>query len=302
MSTHAEQRAALAAELEAVETRVADLDAERARLAPKPDGSGMLAPSTDPRFAELLSEIPVQESHAETLKGEIARLDNIIAHEARLAGAVEEGLAARASWQVAEARTGDLGRQAANLRAKVDALRSQADSAEAEATQAEDLASREYARAVAAGDAKAEKAASASFQAVQDEADKAAVAARQRRGLVASMEAEIGELTSAAEAARSEAEAARRRMLAALSLRLQAEFDDAMGELLDLLARIAWAESEVGLSPRHWVAKLWSPRFAAGRGDFVGEREVNQRAAALSLADLLVDLDSLAGNGEEGGQ
>lgn len=298
-----EQRAALAAELETAQSNLAALAAERKRIEPQPSvgANGLYsAGSPNPRYGEVLGELSQAESKVESLQSQIAYLDKIIDHENAVSGAVATAQDARLDMEQARARLGKLKGQIAHLAGRIEALTGEAEAIETESMTMDEQAVGAYAKAVAAADGKAEKAAQAQLNAAQEAGPKTVIAVRQKRSLAEALRQEAEQLASQAEAAKDAVQTAERRMLGAIETRLGHEFDIAAQELLDLLARIVCARKAMGRDAFYLLRDLAIPRFGVGLDRFRGD-DVSKIAAGLGIDDLLAELGVLVAADQDQG-
>jgi hypothetical protein len=281
---------ALTAELERLQVDLAGLRSEldiieKAREA---RGDQSRYREHNPRRGELLCDVPALESQIDAVKEQLTLLDKTDEFFKRARESGVKATAAQIAMVAAEKQSAELGAKIVKLQEKIDALQAERSNAESKASEAEEIAARKYAIAIAAGsDKKAEAAALTELRKAQEITSAILSARADNERVISALTAEIESLEGQALTAKEGANDQRSQMYRAVMDGLEGQWDDEVSRLVSIGAKLAKAAQRAGIP--HGLHQLHVPVFNPS-SVFIGKDTLDRMADEIDDTSLIVEI------------
>jgi DNA-binding phage protein len=299
------RRAEITAKLKADQSSLAKMERELASI---PSTSRYLSgrsgaetySSEDSRRSGLRQEISSRRARVEAMEDELRQLDKTSAYRDRIETAIPRAQDAREAMHGAQMRYSELTNRAGRLREKITEIRAASLVDEERARQAESAAARDFAAAIADGDAVTEKKALASLAKARESNALSRAKANDDEHFVYTLEQQAAAIESEAATAAELAREHRSAMYEAISDSLASEWDSVVAVLASVGARLSAVRFAGGRAfPELW--QLHVPRFEPGQ-TFLAERDLSRGASGIDAGAILDELLSDAEDAPQEGR
>lgn len=238
-----------------------------------------------PEATAASEKISADESRVRSIAAELERLDNEINYRERLENAEQTKAQARQLMSDSASAVSTLEGKRGLLFGRLQAIQSDMELALEAARQAELDAANLYARSIASGDSKGEKAASSEMQKAGNQLVEADENARRQELLTSALQAEIDSLDTQIAKAQQQGRDAQSAALAATEIALGDEWNHLAEQLVSVGARILAANRHRG-GAGMVLSRLSLPGFGPSASELQRD-DVLDRAEGIALADLL---------------
>ncbi|MBA1316114.1 hypothetical protein G7032_09565 [Pseudomonas monteilii] len=238
-----------------------------------------------PEATAAMEKISADEARVRTISAELDRLDNEINYRERLENAEQAKAQARQLMSDSASAVSILEGKRGLLFGRLQAIQSDMELALEAARQAELDAANLYARSIASGDSKGEKAANSEMQKASNQLVEADEHARRQELLASALQAEIDSLDTQIANAQKQGHDAQSAALAATEIALGDEWNHLAEQLVSVGARILAANRHRG-GAGMVLSRLSLPGFGPSASELQRD-DVLDRAKGIALADLL---------------
>lgn len=238
-----------------------------------------------PEATAAAEKMSADESRVRSIAAELERLDNEINYRERLENAEESKAQARQLMSDSTSAVSMLEGKRRLLFGRLQAIQKDMELAVEAARQAELDAANLYARSIASGDSKGEKAANTEMQKASNQLVEADEHARRQELLMNALQAEIDSLDTQIAHAQQQGSEAQNAALAATEIALGDEWNHLAEQLVAVGARILAANRHRG-GAGMVLSRLSIPGFGPSASEFQRD-DVLGRAKGITLADLL---------------
>ncbi|MHC5129232.1 hypothetical protein ACYST8_24645 [Pseudomonas inefficax] len=238
-----------------------------------------------PEATAAAEKMSADESRVRSIAAELERLDNEINYRERLENAEESKTQARQLMSDSTSAVSMLEGKRRLLFGRLQAIQKDMELAVEAARQAELDAANLYARSIASGDSKGEKAANTEMQKASNQLVEADEHARRQELLTNALQAEIDSLDTQIAHAQQQRSEAQNAALAATEIALGDEWNHLAEQLVAVGARILAANRHRG-GAGMVLSRLSIPGFGPSASEFQRD-DVLGRAKGITLADLL---------------
>lgn len=238
-----------------------------------------------PEATAAAEKMSADESRVRSIAAELDRLDNEINYRERLENAEESKTQARQLMSDSTSAVSMLEGKRRLLFGRLQAIQKDMELAVEAARQAELDAANLYARSIASGDSKGEKAANTEMQKASNQLVEADEHARRQELLTNALQAEIDSLDTQIAHAQQQGSEAQNAALAATEIALGDEWNHLAEQLVAVGARILAANRHRG-GAGMVLSRLSIPGFGPSASEFQRD-DVLGRAKGITLADLL---------------
>lgn len=238
-----------------------------------------------PEATAAAEKMSADESRVRSIAAELERLDNEINYRERLENAEESKTQARQLMSDSTSAVSMLEGKRRLLFGRLQAVQKDMELAVEAARQAELDAANLYARSIASGDSKGEKAANTEMQKASNQLVEADEHARRQELLTNALQAEIDSLDTQIAHAQQQRSEAQNAALAATEIALGDEWNHLAEQLVAVGARILAANRHRG-GAGMVLSRLSIPGFGPSASEFQRD-DVLGRAKGITLADLL---------------
>lgn len=238
-----------------------------------------------PEATAAMEKIAADESRVRSISTALERLDNEINYRERLGNAGQAKTQARQLMSDSASAVSTLEGKRGLLFGRLQAIQKDTELSLEAARQAELDAANLYARSIASGDIKGEKAASSDMQKASNQLIEADEHARRQELLTTALQAEIDSLDTQIAHAQQQGSEAQNAALAATEIALGDEWNHLAEQLVAVGARILAANrhrSGAGMV----LSRLSIPSFGPSASELQRD-DVLGRAKGITLADLL---------------
>lgn len=238
-----------------------------------------------PEATAAAEKISADESRVQSIAAELERLDNEINYRERLENSEESKAQARQLMSDSTSAVSMLEGKRRLLFERLQAIQKDMELALEAARQAELDAANLYARSIASGDSKGEKAANSEMQKASNQLVEADEHARRQELLTNALQAEIDSLDTQIAHAQQQGSEAKNAALAATEIALGDEWNHLAEQLVAVGARILAANRHRG-GAGMVLSRLSIPGFGPSASELQRD-DVLGRAKGITLADLL---------------
>lgn len=238
-----------------------------------------------PEATAAVEKISADECRVRSISAELEKLDNEIDYRERLVNAEESKTEARQLMSDSASAVSMLEGKRRLLFGRLQAIQKDMELALEAARQAELDAANLYARSIASGDSKGEKAANTEMQKASNQLIEADEHARRQELLTTALQAEIDSLDAQIAHAQRQGHEAQSAALAAIEIALGDEWNHLAEQLVGVGARILAANRHRGGAGMA-LSRLSIPGFGPAARELQRD-DVLDRSKDITLADLL---------------